>query len=429
MATEFNPYHLIADYIEQLKSLNTFNVPIFEIPPVMPRGDSVDIFEEGAAFGGVSQNDDFIACTTAAASAHVPSTIEKEVYRAQAAAAFSYPSQLAPGTASVKTMPPQTITWWAIKHTSGLSRESDFIELARLSPAKRKELYGLIAPNVYHSVKFIESLKGSSILWGSWGNASDAERAATGRGRGVPTNKIGHTHVVHFEEALNILEPADTQATFAEKVDYADPWTHVIMAYFANEIAAALESGLRDGQEGLSDVNVTVQSKDKPDKDSLVKTFDGFIVTLDAEVRYETILEILTRVAGMVETYYQQYLSMSDQCVLLGDDIAAQEHLKQEIMASLMKYAVPITVATAFTEMVLHIPPALPISNEATSEEETLRTLPLAVHASAWYLIEKYRFAEDGLYVQSFKIFPAFSSTKAAPERILNGVQRRPLGK
>jgi hypothetical protein len=326
-------------------------------------------------------------------------------------------------------MPPQTIVWWALKNDAGIDRHSDFIELAKLDNKRREKLYAPIATNVYNSVQFIESLKGSSVLWGSWGHATAEECEATGQSRGIPTNKIGHTHVVHFDEALDQQRATHLQATYGEKLDYADPWTHILMVDFAEEIASVLAQSIHLHIKESSGIDISFQGETRPDKNSHIKTLDGFIVTINKEVRYEKILEILVCVAKTLETYYQYCLSLNRQYRLSSNDMSKRDQIRQTLIKKLVSHTVATDKAQAFAEMVLDIiPESMHITAPTTDNEEgLLKTLPLAVHASAFYLIEKYHLVGEALYVKSFKIFPAFSSTKAAPERMLGGIQRRPL--
>jgi hypothetical protein len=427
----FDPYRRAKSYIENMKLSGAFDIPVFEVASVMPRGDGIDIFDEGDSFSGLYENEHSVACTTAVASAHVPSSIVKEDFITKASRAFSHPSKLAPRAVAAKTMPPQTIVWWAFKNSSGIDKSSDFIELANLNSRSRDELYAHIATNIHNSVKFIESLKGSSVLWGSWGHATAEECEATGGSRGIPTNKIGHTHVVHFDEALDQLRPTHLRATYAEKLDYIDPWTHILMADFAEEIASALTQSIRLHIKESSSIRISVQGKVKPDANSHIKNLDGFIVTMDKEVRYEKVLEVLVCIAKTLETYYQHYRSLNEQYQLSRDDANAQDQIKRTLIEELDSHMVAKDKAPAFAEMILHITPgaALGTTAQADNDEDILRTLPLAVHASAFYLIENYRLTGKVMYVKSFKIFPEFSSTKAAPERMLGGIQRRQLGK
>lgn len=57
--------------------------------------------------------------------------------------------------------------------------------------------------------------------------------------------------------------------------------------------------------------------------------------------------------------------------------------------------------------------------------KEVERTFP--AHANGWYLFEDFTTTDEAITLKSFKVFPSMSSTVAATERMLGGVQKRPL--
>jgi hypothetical protein len=459
------PYWLLRDGISQRTAKGALDYPVFELAPVLPRTDNLDIFDEGALFSGVSETAGALACVTSVASAHVPSTVPTSEYVDAARAVFGRDARLPEAAKEISTLPPQAIIWWSLKTEAGISTSSDFIELSALDPKEQIETCKLIAGQTAKSVELIERLKGSAIIWGAWGNGTRPERELTGMSRGVPTNKIGHSHVVHLDEARRLMTPKG-DITTKEAANFADAWTTPLHEHFGEPIARMLDTVLAGTD--LPAAKLTHVAAHNTAADSLVQDYGGLLLDFGRHVPYSEALRAMTVVARTLEDMYQGMVDAHGRYYRAMGNPQLQTAIKSTLSEYLTRQVFTADTASAMTDFVLGVRPTM-VQLEQWQDEsnpELTRLLEryhrvaiwlgrtpthssilfetmassfrpvadvaeidrtLAVHASAWYLVEEPRLQDGTVYTARVRIYPTISSFVAAPERILGGIERRTL--
>lgn len=456
--------------IQKRKAEGRLHIPVFVLATVMPRSDNLGIFDEGRSFSGVMETEHAKACVTIVASAHVPPTVPTEQFIVAARQVFGDGSTLPDDAKTVDILPPQIIVWWALNSESESNELSDFLEISKMDDQTQREFRELIANQTHKAAIVINVLKGQSIIWGSWGNGNLKERSATGMSRGVPTNKIGHSHVVHIDEAKELLLPENREPTIRDEINFAGPWTSIIQQRFGDEIGEILENGINVKKKvGTPEVKITRQSPENRDDTSRAGQYDGFDVRFKTTAKYEQAIDAMVVIAGILEDMYQNIVLKHTAYYLNSGNAEKQADVSMQLQHDLIEQGFTREKTEELTSFAFGLKPTLiqlkqwkdmGINNiddlydryarvsermRRTSTDsyfkeivadtyrpvdevgEIERTFP--VHASAWYLFEDYTVGKDTILVDNFKIFPAVSSTVAGPERILGGVEKRPLAK
>lgn len=473
--------HTFADVsklIEDADRDGSLRTPVFEVRPVMPRSDNMSIFEEGKQFGGLVENDTAQACVTIVASAHTPATVPKEAFLRAAKEVFGENASLPESTAGVELLPPQTVVWWATKVDSESGNQfsqerSDFLALAKMSEAERKAMIGAAAEQTTKAARFIETLKGSSVIWGSWGNGTLDERQKTGMSRGVPTNAIGHTHVIHMDEAMELLQEQNQEATLRDEINFFGPWTKIVMERFGDELGVVLQECSNQrlrvlGEDPSQEVVISVkrQSQEDPDFGAKAGTYDGYTLSFSQPVSYEVALDSLVEIAGSLEQIYQAIVLAHSEFYRNLSNVDFQDGIREQLRVVLESYGFGGDTAAELVAFALDVKPTrvqleswrgegntqvsrlydrylrmakrLARSGGSLFAElvadtyrpveqirEIERTFP--VHATGWYLFDQYSTDEKNITLSKCTIFPALSSTVGGTERMLGGVQKRPL--
>jgi len=460
-----NPF---ADVMKHLNNKD-LTIPVFKAEPVMARTDNLGVFEEGNRFSGIASQPDVQACVTIVASAHTPSTVSREAMVNAASSTFKRNSKLPPGVSEL--LPPQSIVWWTLKSEKlGNPNYSDFLELATMDQGIQEQFGVVIADRTHKATKLIEKVKGRSIIWGSWGNGNLDEKKETGRSRGVPTNKIGHSHVLHIDEARELLLPQnDVQPTVKDIINFADPWTHIVQDRFGDEIEKVLNTQLHDKKkDGATDITVTRQVPNQTDTESIVGGYHGYDIAFASEVPYTEVVATMINTAGTLESLYQLIVSSHEEYYRNIGSTKQKDEIRRGLREQLAVYGFNDDKALELTNFSFALKPTFTqlqrLKNEGVTDVDGLftkykkvsermkdvddsilgeiatdtyrppeeahligRTFP--VHASAWYLCDNYTVGENEIRLKNFKIFPTLSSSMAATERIYGGVQKRPLSK
>ncbi len=438
--------------------------PVFELPSAMPRTDGVEIFDEGRAFGGVEETAHAIACVTLAASAHAPSTVSRETFISTARGVFEQDVRVPSAIEQIDILSPQAIVWWALKKEGEISKDSDFMEISNMKPSVQSEFFEIIATQTHKSAQLVNALKGNSIIWGSWGNGSPQEIVATGQTRGVPTNKIGHSHVIHIDEARQQLNALPATPTDKEQVNFADPWTEMVYQQFGQQLVTLLKSEVQ-AQVASSPAHQMLLYDNKNGASGLVENYPGIEVVFEDVTDYGDALRMMTILAGGLESIYQNLTGYHKEFYLQTGRPQNQKILNDKLVETLQQKGFEDKKAQEFAKFIFGIKPTFIQLNRWIAEGHTnleglharyqkvaerMKRLPgimgevvadtyrsidevekigrtLPVHASGWYLFEDYTVSEQAIVTNGFKFFPSLSSWSAAPERILGGVQRRAL--
>lgn len=460
------PFQEVYSDITKRKAEGTLHVPIFEVVPVMPRNDNLSVFEEGQSFSGIEQTANAKACVTIVASAHVPPTVPSQEFITASQQVFGERSTLPANAKDIAMLPPQTIVWWALNSQGSGSEKSDFQEIARMDKQTQKDFCVLIAHQVYKAAQLIELVKGRSIAWGSWGNGSLEERSVSGMSRGIPTNKIGHCHVIHIDEAKQLLIPQAREHIARDEVNFAQPWTTVIKERFGNEIGIILENAINIQKETyIPEVRIARLDLANPTIASLRNSFE---VQFRTQTTLQNSMEVMIIIAKTLEDLYQKTVSAHTAYYLNSGNTESQAAISLQLQQDLREQGFAQEKAEELARFTFAIRPTLiqlerwRDSGEHTTDalyeryvrianrlkrgksqasylreviedtfkpleevKEIERTFP--VHASAFYLFDDFTVGQEALLLSSFRVFPEIASSIAAPERILGGIEKRPL--
>ncbi len=473
--------HVFADVSRLVEDANrdgSLRTPVFEVRPVMPRSDNMSVFAEGKQFSGLVEDDTAQACVTIVASAHTPATVPQERFLRAAKEVFGENATLPENAAGVELLPPQTVVWWAKRGDSesgaqSSQKPSDFLAMAKMSEPERTSMIAVASEQTRKAVRFIETLKGSSVIWGSWGNGTMVERQQTGMSRGVPTNAIGHTHVIHMDEAIELLQPQNQEASLRDEINFIGPWTKIVMEKFGDELGNVLQQCSNERMRSLAGnlpevVTVTVsrQSQDAPDLAGKAGKYDGYTISFSQPVEYEVALESLVEIAGSMEQLYQAVVFAHSQFYRNLGNVDFQDGIREQLRLVLQSYGFGGDTAAELVAFAFDVKPtriqleswigegnthvshlydrylkmaermartgdslfkALVADTYRSAQQasEVERTLP--VHATGWYLFDRFSTENNTIAVSKFTVFPALSSTVGGTERMLGGVQKRPL--
>lgn len=464
MTQQMSPFQEVYGLLRQKENEGSLYGPVFTQEPAIPRTDGLQVFDEGALFSGVDENEVVQATTTIVASSHVPSSVGRTAFCETAQSLLFTESVLPPNADGLERLSPQVIVWWGIKEENGIRERGDFVELSNLDTEHSVKAYQLIAERTRKAARFVNHLSGSSVIWGSWGHGTLEERQQTGLSRGVPTNPLGHLHVVHIDEAAAGIPSNTLIPTTQEAVNFADPWTEIFMQRFGEDLCKTIQQRANTNISGR--VNVGLSHLGLHPENSALTGPPGFIVTFSQPEPFESTLATLTDIVGTIETFYQNILVLHQNYYR---NFGASQ-VQKEIVASISDLGTRLgfskQAAEELAEFVVQIKPTRiqlekwlgdgALSLEGLLQEyahgahrlnqypntliesilrDTLRperealdiqrTMP--VHATGWYLLDQFELADTSLFSKSFRLFPSLSSTVAAPERILGGIQRRPL--
>ena len=456
----------------QLRQLRkNYSIPTFEISPMMKRSDNPSIFKEGEIFSGLLTTKNAMACVTLVASSHTPPTVSTDQFLSIASDVFAINSSL-PIDTDISILAPQVIVWWGKNDTSEI--DSDFSKLYNLDSLNRQEFIRLISDETILAVKLIKKIKQSATIWGSWGNGSDNERVFTGRSRGGPTNKIGHTHVTHFDEARKISIPRLQQTDAKDAVNFYSPWVTLVMEKFGGDFSNFINQSVKNDTIDIPEFTIEQTNMDLSTSGHH-DFHNGFEITFSSPAKYAKVVDMLISIGGKSEILYKDLLLLYEEFYkdlfmkkstdetynrgylklksygfsqrtaekMLGflfsirpTNIQISNWIEQMSKYKNVDVNLLLNIANRYAHVSKRIRKNKSYNTTVNSlvydtyrdkeEIENIKTT-WPEHASYWYLINDYKLSGDEILVNTLKLFPLIGTSVTGPERILGGIIKRPL--
>lgn len=460
---ELTPYWALRN---ELFRASSYKVPTYLLSSPMKRTDNIDVFHEGRQFSGITETEHAMACVTINASPHVGPTIPTDKLLFEARRVFGIQSTLPNMENCPPYVAPQVVVWWEAK--SEKLRGVDFHTLHDMDPQQRNEFIHLITHQTVMATRLIKNLRNSAVIWGSWGTGTLNERIKTGLSRGGPSNKLGHCHVSHMEEAYRDLLPMAKTTSIRDAVAFYSPWVMLLTDQFRHAINNFLASSMYEEVSGLPRRTIKKTMSRKSAFKDAVDFYDGFSITFGEELPYETLLNILIAIAGQSEKLYQDCLSIHDdyyKSIFFGGsttDVTESAWTKLDQRGLPPESISPIihfisTIKPTYIQLLNYKSNGTPSesldkwlqryeimrqrmqrsngneslvssfvydSYKGTDQIREIETT-WPQHASFWYLIEKMNLNGDELRVKSLQLFPLIGTGKAGPERTLGGLINR----
>ncbi len=462
------PKSHFANIMQEVERASQYSVPTYVLRSPIKRADNMGVFEEGLAFSGQLESPHAISCVTINASPHIAPSVPVQVMEEYASKAFDMSSSLTEivGNSSDKVAP-QLVVWWERKDV--VSDGTDFNALYRMDTKKRAEFVSHIDIQATRATKLIRDLKGSAMIWGSWGSSSVQERKMTGRSRGGPSNKLGHLHVTHMEETYRDLLPQAPETTVRDAMGFYSPWVMLMMDHFRSDMSFFLASAMYSKEGRLPSFTITKTKSRKIPRDK-VKFYDGFDISFHKEIPFESVVQLLTSIAGHSEELYKECSKIHDAYYRAKFTNRSTIDVKKAAAISLSNFGLRPSSIQRFIDFIVTIRPTYIQLQRYKSDQTTAKSAELnsmleryeqmrkrmkersetnAVfdsivydtfrdeaevkqiettwpeHSSYWYLIDDYKIKGEKIEVKSFKLFPLIGTGKAGPERTLGGLINR----
>jgi hypothetical protein len=301
MSAESHAPELLA-YIDEREQENLGRVALTTLRPLMPRGDGMGIFEEGKMFSGVEEVGQAEACLTIPASPYTMPQVPTQEFL-QGAQRFFHATQLPEGLKSSQCLPEHLILWWKSSE-SEKDVKQDFIGLSELDPQERAEFCTSISRQASRGVHLLRGFGGKPIIGGGWGNGSVEERSSTGLTRGVPTNGLGHMHILTPRENVSNTVLSD-ELTPSEKINHYAPWISLVQDKFAHPISSRMEAILKETyQDHNLDFSVGSFKETEVYGNGAIAHQEGYRVSFPNGISMPMVLSGLIDVAGSFEQFY-----------------------------------------------------------------------------------------------------------------------------
>lgn len=463
-------YSELLSYVSQRCNDSSYGIAVTSVAPLFSRTDGPRVFDEGRLFSGPKRFENTEACLTIPASPYVPSTIPMQTYLA--AARKSYPDlRLPPGLSRAVRLPGHLTLWWRFIDESSLC-SGDFIQLGGLTSRDKYSCCTCIETVASNAIQILLRAGGKPVITGSWGNGSRADRGRLGLTRGVPTNQMGHLHIVCYE--------TNTQSTTlvselpaSEIIKHFSPWNHLVQQKLAHGIKCCINNVLEQSlSDFLIDTSVSVLDLKLRFRNGAVAHQEGYVIEFSRDLNLKWVLAGLMDVAAKFEGFYKELTY--HYSVLQRSEVGSEQHddCMGRIRHVARNFGFTSGDAETLLDFILKIRPTygqmLTWEEECTTAEELkiirgslrryrrhARRLALSdsavddarlalirdtyvhpqhdtsinntwpVHLSASYLVDEYRVVGDDIAVRSLKLFPGIGSSISATERVLGTAIRR----
>jgi hypothetical protein len=461
-------YPYLFNEVQKKNALFSEGIPVANIPSFMKRNDGGEIFDEGANFSGIARDGSAEACITVAASPHILPSITKSKLAEAARMVLGESVKLPESEESCDLVSPQLMVWWRKNN-----KEYGVVDLQHISALTNEEqrtFYHVIAKQTVKAVDIVTDASGKPTIWGSWGFSSPEQRQRTGRGRGVPTNRFGHLHVIDFAAEI-AHEVMDKHVSTATKLNHYEPWASLLYTNFSTPFARTISrlanarvdpfsETARDTMGRLRKINngYTVTFDEQRDMESSLKTLVNVIATFD----------ILYRTTTQNHELYYKYPSNHDKRLTARQNIVnTAEHLSGFTSEEAQRFAsftlmirpTYAQVCTWLNELNQEQAKDADIKTINTLKERYERIYDYIIsmassndsrfslirgtitppeeyqaigsvwpeRASATYIINDFERSNSSLQVRSLRIIPGIDSTESAPEQIKARLLRRAI--
>jgi len=466
MSEIYSHYQALVKHAYDKEILYNGDLTIEVIPSLMRRQDGSNVFEEGNAFSGAVCRGTAEAYITAAASPHTAPSVPRESLLTAAHTVLGKEVQLPDEMEKAELISPQLVIWWRDKKRR-IDDRADLLYIATLSPEEQADFCQTIAMQTARAVEIITimTMAQQPTIWGSWGFATQGERIVTGRGRGVPTNKHGHLHVIDFGyESAKVHR--ESQPTAAEKLNHYEPWGTMLHETFSIPLARSIEMSVN--QNYAADVVPFSENVMAPDDCTLGTINHGYVITFDSPQRYANVFNTLIRLGGTFEALYKNITDAHSRYYKHHSQSKILETTQATIISEAISVGFNDDEADALASFALRIRPTYSQictwlenidSNEtyakddidrltkkknqyervgrylaqraandsliaglikgtvANPGEHTPQGSVWPEHASITFVIDDYEQDDQKrIFVKSFKLIPGIDSTESAPE-------------
>lgn len=464
-------YSELARLLRSSEDMYADGIPVAILPSLMERRDNGDVFDEGQDFSGIVAVGGAESSITAAASPHVHPSISKEAFARAVEQVLGNSPVFLENVAAEELVSPQVVVWW---RSNKVEQPADMLYIAGLPADEKNDFYDVIEQQTSSAVKIINSVSKKPTIWGSWGYASPIEREPTGRGRGVPTNGLGHLHVIDLKSETS-HDTLDNQLPATVKLNHYKPWGSLLHKSFGNAFAGALGSTAGS----LADIEVTPFSELVRVEDLNGIVNNGYLINFKEPQPYRKALEMLVETASTLEHFYQDITESHAFYYKYQSHLQVHATARHAIADSAAELGFSNVDAPRFADFVLKIRPTYSQlgtwitemnrdpetrqedlvrlrayqrkyddiregANGSTSEESLPRALLLQAaadpnslgtvgggwpeHAAASYIIDDYEMINGDIYVNSIRLVFGVDSTHAAPEHSTGRILQRAIG-
>ena len=434
------------------------------IPSMMDRRDGISIFEEGEAFSGVERVGEAESYITIAASPHIQPSISKEKLKKAAESVLKKDVELPPGVGSIETMPAQLLVWW--RGTTEDEHTADIPYISTLPSERQDDFSYAISRQASKAVEIISTVSDLPIIWGSWGFASPEERLPTGRGRGAPTNRFGHLHVIDLNSDI-AKDYLDTDAPAADKFNHYKAWDSLLFSEFQKPLARALSLSIKSIPiEKVSPFSNTLES---PSTGTIGVINNGYTIIFKDYQKLDKVIKSLIDVAGVFEQFYKDTTEAYSYYHKYHGRSEALSIAKRNISLHAKGMGFTEDEATAFTNFILSIRPTYSqlltwiedLSTDTGADSEDLKILSKTAqryryirnllgnraakealstelvhdtlrdpndfksirnvwpeHASATFIINEYKSTSEGVVVKAINIIPGIESSEGGVNHV-----------
>ncbi len=445
----------------------TEGIAVTQVDRHFPRTDSPGVFEEGRVFSGFARVGPSEACVTVPASPYLRPTISLDQFTA--AVQQFFPTSLATaGLTQGQEMSEHLIVWW--RPVNRIGGREDFIGLFALSPSERASRCAAISEQASKAVRLISSLGGSPTITGSWGHGLRVDQARLGLTRGIPTNVMGHLHVVSYRD-----DPANTTLerglAVRESLDFIAPWNYIVYSHLRRPITSFVEAAVNEYlRAGEILGSVTAYRRRVHHPSGAVAHEEGFLVDFSEALDLERLLACCTYIAGRLESVYQYFMANFMASVQVSPDLHLRRPTQEQLLDVSLRAGFTPANAKIIARFMSRLRPTLGqlrvwaeksptadarsaledlveslaernrrlasrhvegdlryaiLVDTYTEPEDPIISLTWPVHFSACFAVDAYRLDGDKILVREFKLFVGIASTTSATERYLGTFVRR----
>jgi hypothetical protein len=448
-------------------------VTVAHISSLMERRDSGSIFDEGEAFSGAERDGAAEAFITATASPHIQPSLPKSRLIDAAENVLNKQVRLPQGMEVRDTVSSQLLVWWRDLETEG--EAADLLHIAALPEKKQGKFYSVVAGQTAKAVEIVSQATSNPTIWGSWGFGTPEERSLTGRGRGVPTNKHGHLHVIDFTSEVS-KDIIDDSLTASERLNHYEPWASFLHELFSEPLARAVRSSI--GMDMGVKVAPFSEAIRSPGDNALRTINNGYSVAFDTPQPFTEVFKGLVNTAGVFEAFYKRVTKEHGSYYKYQSHPEAPESAWSNIAEEAMNIGFTDEEAEQFAGFVLGIRPTYSQICTWLADLESLNDKPEDIarlcrkkeqyerindylgksvtenslgaalvkdtvtviedyrpsrsvwpeHATSTYIIDDYEMDNGVIMVKSLKLIPSVDSTKSAPEHVTGRTLKRSIG-
>lgn len=445
------------------------------IPPLAPRMDQTsDVFDEGEQFSGIEKKGDAEACMTCTISPHTKPTVPITEFLSASRDVLRdphLPSSLDSSPDSKVLLSPQVVIWWRKCHGEG--RKNEDLDFAGIGMQKNPaDFADIMASQTQKGVEIIRKASGGATptIWGSWGFSTPEEREITGRGRGVPSIKTGHLHVITFPshaETSSIVRRTDL--SIQEQLAHIKP----LGALFHSDLAGFVSEYIHNvtHRNGIETTCIPFSESRNDENGNVNIVNNGYKITLQPPLKLNDAYKHLSYLAADFEKlqrsitkamrgFYTTDIQPNEKDSLIKDiaSIAKQFNFSDEGASKLAEFSSGLhptygqlqqwkeelqadgDSSERLNKEIQRYDRLRKLQKESTDVHPILSSFASGVtadpdalnteniwseRASATFIIDDYTIENGVLNVSSFRIIPGIDSTESAPEFMTGRIMRR----